>query len=115
MMYSRTAPDSASKTSPSVMTGAVPMKRFVVCWRQHRYGISPIALELVRNRQFLAKPDDAFGLRLAEMMNNEHGYTCEDYQREQIWRKTAIRSNPEIPRSPSWWQGHTLLHTNADL
>jgi hypothetical protein len=77
------------------------MKRFVVCWRQHRYGISRIALELIGDRQFLAEPDDAFGLGLAEMMNNEHGYTCEDYQREQIWRKTAIRSNPKILESPS--------------
>src|SRR5262249_43975710 len=48
------------------------MQRLVVRLRQHGDGIARMAFQLVWNFQLLAKPDDAFRLRLAEMMDDEH-------------------------------------------
>ena len=56
--------------------GTDRMQRLVLRRRQHGDGITGIALQLVGDLQLLAEPDDALGLRFAEMMDGEHGRPC---------------------------------------
>ena len=57
------------------MTGAVPngVKARRGPRRKPRPGIALISDEFVGDAQFLAQPNNANGLRDAQMMNNEHG------------------------------------------
>jgi hypothetical protein len=65
------------------------MQRFIVRRRQHGLGIPRVALQLVGNLQLLAEPDDALGLRLAEMMDGKHGWPLTRHMR-QAWRSALF-------------------------
>eukprot|EP01036_Dinobryon_divergens_P041956 gene41956-55668_t len=49
------------------------MQRLVFGRRQPRDRIAVVDLQVVRDAEFLAEPDDPLGLRLAEMMDRQHG------------------------------------------
>ncbi len=88
------------------------VQRLVVGRRQHGDGIAGIALQLVGNAKLLAKPDDAFGLRLAEVMDDEHGDSCEHwisrdaasyfvintYLRREFWSRAPDAAQHEVMR-----------------
>jgi len=82
------------------------MQRLVVGRRQHGCGVARIAFEFIRNFQLLAEPDDALGLRFAEMVDGEHeGPPPARHSRKidcsfTMIEQPAARSNPRNPRPP---------------